>query len=949
MSAANSLRGAHPKFTFLTATRSVKANNLELTFTYQLASNKTFTHKVVLDNIPKERLQKIPTSLLDRLTVAIGMVTALSYWKTTASPQFVVDAAWLDPAECAWWETLLLEGMGEYFFVNDLDHTVPDFVRITTSVPAPPTPNTSSDTLFESELPPLLGEFLVPLGGGKDSVVALELLKAVTLEKNQENTLGSLILETVTTNSHQKKQSTPAHTIATLAKTDQTVVVTQYFDPLLLELNAEDYLNGHTPFSALLAFISILAATMHGYKAVVLANEDSANEGNVTFHGREINHQYSKTLAFETAFRQYCDQFLFKPYSQKNRPEYFSLLRPLFELQIAELFATLPQYHSVFRSCNKGKSSNSWCGSCSKCLFAYLILFPYFPLGELEKHFGKDLFADESLLETAKELLGVGEKKPLDCVGTYEETTVACFLSVGLYHTNKTPLPPLLSWIDQHVLSKEKNLPSRASALSNHWNHNHHLPAELVRAVQKKLYDPLRRLKNKRFIIFGVGREGSSTYAFLRKHFPTQELITADEKPDNQDTKLPATLKADSTTVVFKSPGIPSTHPVVARWLQTGARLSSNTELFFELLKTLPQPATTIGVTGTKGKSTTAAVIARVLEQANTPVLLGGNIGTPPLELWQEITKHLHTHNTAPVVVLELSAHQLAELHHSPNIAVVQNITPEHLDYYRSFEEYVAAKARLVQYQSPADAVVFNCSLEMPTAVAQKSDAQPLCFSLEKTEDSLCYEANGVLQYKNEPVIDTSQLSLVGSHNLLNVMPAVVIGKKLGLTTSTIAEALKSFKPLPHRLEKVTEKQTVVFYNDSLATTPEATIEAVKNFSDRPVVLIAGGADRNLDFSKLAEFLAQSSVVTTVLFPPTGEKIGALLETTAPQIAVTHATTMQAAVQKAYSSALSVLSTQATTANPPVVLLSPGSASFGLFKDYADRGEQFKNNALKLE
>ncbi len=197
----------------------------------------------------------------------------------------------------------------------------------------------------------------------------------------------------------------------------------------MLRMNDEGYLNGHVPFSAILAFISVLGAALVGKRFIPLSNERSANEPSVI--GTTFNHQYSKSFEFENDFSGYLHEFL------TGDIGYFSLLRPLYEIQIGELFARYVKYHSVYRSCNRGKKENTWCGACPKCLFVYIILSPYVERGELIAQFGKDLLEDESLVPVFEELIGIRETKPFECVGTIWEVRHALNLTLDKYSDAK--------------------------------------------------------------------------------------------------------------------------------------------------------------------------------------------------------------------------------------------------------------------------------------------------------------------------------------------------------------------------------------------------------------------------------------------------------------------------------------------------------------------------------
>jgi hypothetical protein len=200
----------------------------------------------------------------------------------------------------------------------------------------------------------------------------------------------------------------------------------------LLELNKQDFLNGHTPFSALLAFQCLLASALTGYRHIALSNESSANES--TVEDTQINHQYSKSVAFEIDFRNYVTKYVSPDFN------YFSFLRPLNELQIGRLFSQFPEYFDIFKSCNVGSKTDIWCGKCPKCLFAYIILSPFISHNRMEQIFGKDLFADASLWDYLKQLTGIDEVKPFECVGTVDEVNHALRMILSDHEDEKLPV-----------------------------------------------------------------------------------------------------------------------------------------------------------------------------------------------------------------------------------------------------------------------------------------------------------------------------------------------------------------------------------------------------------------------------------------------------------------------------------------------------------------------------
>jgi len=452
-------------------------------------------------------------------------------------------------------------------------------------------------------------------------------------------------------------------------------------------------------------------------------------------------------------------------------------------------------------------------------------------------------------------------------------------------------------------------------------------------------------LKKQSTLILGMGREGWSTYKFLRNIFPDKKLALADASPIEKNKEL---IEKDQnlTTyfgenyldnlseyqVIFKSPGIPQTLPEIADAKENGCKLTSNTQLFFELC-----PGITIGVTGTKGKSTTSAVIHQVLKENDLDAHLVGNIGQPSLEILDEL-------NSSSLIVCELSSHQLETMTISPHISVVQDVTSEHLDYYENTEKYQQAKKAIAKFQKQDDFVIFNPQMKGASDIAKLSAGKHLRFSIDEGPDALVFVRNSELIRKDsnqrtELILPTKKLPLYGEHNILNVMPAIIIGTLFNLSAEQIGNALKNFKSLPHRLELVHERKGISYYNDSLATMPEAAVKALDSF-DKPIVLIAGGYERNQDFSNLAKKIVEKEIVGLVLFEPTGKRIEDEIKKLGGQINISFATEMREAVGKSQQMMTNYLEKNSKTEG--IVLLSPGSASFGMFKDYQDRGEQFK-------
>ena len=335
------------------------------------------------------------TEFTKYLIFHIGLVELISYWKATCSKNVIIKAGYINEEQIDFFKKLYFHGLGELFYTNGIEPNYEDFMNITCVIE----PTNINIPNYNG-----IGN-LIPIGGGKDSNVSLELLK----NSFEDNNAFIINPKEVTLK------------CAELAGYDEsnTITVKRTIDKNLIELNKLGFINGHTPFSALVAFISYLCAYINNKKYIVLSNESSANESNVA--GTKINHQYSKTYEFENDFNEYT-----KKYFQIDI-KYFSLLRPLTEYQIAMLFSKYEKYHNVFKSCNVGSKSLpwKWCCNCPKCLFVFIILSPFLYKEKLINIFGEDLFEKEELLNTFIELTGYGETKPFECVGTYEEVRYA--------------------------------------------------------------------------------------------------------------------------------------------------------------------------------------------------------------------------------------------------------------------------------------------------------------------------------------------------------------------------------------------------------------------------------------------------------------------------------------------------------------------------------------------
>jgi UDP-N-acetylmuramoylalanine--D-glutamate ligase len=446
--------------------------------------------------------------------------------------------------------------------------------------------------------------------------------------------------------------------------------------------------------------------------------------------------------------------------------------------------------------------------------------------------------------------------------------------------------------------------------------------------------------KNKKIAVLGLGVEGLSSVRFLVKNGAQvwgldrrnkedidQEMLTQAEGLGARFVLGSDYLKDISDfDLIVRSPGVKLS-------LLEGVKekVTSQTKLFFDLC-----PARVVGITGTKGKGTTSSLIYEMLKASGKDVYLGGNIGTPPLDFLDQLTPESWA-------VLELSSFQLQDLHKSPHIAVMLMVTSEHLDYHKDISEYVEAKRNILAHQTPEDFAVLNRDYPASNESDVYTTGKVFYVSRERETDNSCFSfGNKITLRKNgsdEDVIQTSEIIIPGRHNLENICAAVMAAKLAGVGINTIAQVLKSFKGLEHRLELVATVGGVSYYNDSFSTIPESTIAAIEAFN-QPEILILGGSSKGSDFTELGRVISEANNIKVIIgIGDEWEEIKSKIVNLKPEVLLLEgATNMKTAVTAASKIARS----------GDVVLLSPGCASFGMFKNYKDRGEQFKKEVVSL-
>ena len=364
--------------------------------------------------------------------------------------------------------------------------------------------------------------------------------------------------------------------------------------------------------------------------------------------------------------------------------------------------------------------------------------------------------------------------------------------------------------------------------------------------------------------------------------------------------------------VIIKAPGISFAGMDIEEYAH---KITSQLELLLEFFDVF-----TIGVTGTKGKSTTSSLIYQILQDQGKKSILLGNIGVPVFDYIEELTKDT-------IIVLEMSSHQLEYMKTSPNIAILLNIFPDHLDHYNSYEDYAKAKCNIYKYQKETDYFLYNSDNEMMQKVLKLAKGKTYSVSFEGKEESKIYVKDNTVFLEDKPIYDTQEpRKLVGDYILNNMMFVLGVSEILGLDLRKAVDTINQFEPLRHRLQLVGSYEGVSYYDNSIATIPKATIEAVKALSNVDTLII-GGMDRGIDYTELIEFINQSEMNHIICMPKTGHDIASQIEKKTYLV-----NTMEEAV---------VTAKQVTTKGKSC-LLSPAAASYGFFKNFEEKGDIYQ-------
>lgn len=437
--------------------------------------------------------------------------------------------------------------------------------------------------------------------------------------------------------------------------------------------------------------------------------------------------------------------------------------------------------------------------------------------------------------------------------------------------------------------------------------------------------DLINYFKDKKVIILGFGREGKSTYKLIRKYLKDQHIFVADQNENFQEDSVLLNDQyvtciggkdylenLEDYDVIMKTPGISFAGIDTTKYER---KIKSQLELLLEFLDVF-----TIGITGTKGKSTTSSLIYQVLQDQGKNSMLLGNIGMPVFDYIEEFQKDM-------ILVLEMSSHQLEYMDLSPNIAILLNIFPEHLDHYDSFEKYAKAKCNIFCHQKSKDYFLYNYDNEVVSNFAKVAESKTYKVSFKGDKDSDINIKENKVFFKDKPIYSINdKRNLLGDYSLNNIMFVLGVFEILKLDLEKTIQTINGFKPLRHRLQFVGKYEDVIYYDNSIATIPEATVEAVKALKDVNTLII-GGMDRGIDYSEFIKFLNESEIENIICMPKTGHDIAPKLNKKAYMVE-----TMEEAVKIA----------KEVTKKNKICLLSPAAASYGFFKNFEEKGDIYQ-------
>ncbi|MDD9899652.1 MAG: UDP-N-acetylmuramoyl-L-alanine--D-glutamate ligase [Alphaproteobacteria bacterium] len=424
-------------------------------------------------------------------------------------------------------------------------------------------------------------------------------------------------------------------------------------------------------------------------------------------------------------------------------------------------------------------------------------------------------------------------------------------------------------------------------------------------------------LAGKKIVIWGTGREGQSVYHLIRRHHPDVSIVFVDENAEATLLSIEERLvttdisKAlNDADVIVKSPGVSLYHPEIVRAKARGAGVTSLMNLWFSL----PRIGKTVCITGTKGKSTTAALLAHVLRSLGHGVSLVGNIGQ---------AAGTEENTDAAFFVVEMSSYQAADFESGCDIGVLTSLYPEHLDWHKSLAQYYKDKTRMLHH-----AQTRIVSAQCKDVLAEQAIDLPPYITANAPEGF--HSREGRIYNGAEILPDLQNAYLCRAHNLVNVCTVLTVATALGLEPHAALETMRDFQGLPHRQQELGTKDGILYVDDSISTTPQTTIFALENYKNRPISVIVGGQDRGVDYTPLVRYITEGNVHRIICMGPSGQRIFADLEKNGRANLFT-AENMEEAVRLAKDG----------TPDNGVILLSPAAPSYGMFKNFIERGQAF--------
>lgn len=832
-----------------------------------------------------EETLRFPTPLIGTGTMqnalrALHLALGISYYKIFVSP--VIEHPYqMDEAEAEFWNDVWVNGLGEFLYVNKLSRDVlakfaaQDGVR------------------YESDEAPVLEKrALLGIGGGKDSIVAGELLKQIGIE------LEGFVMAT-------GEQLGQTQSVADTMEIPLNAVERRLDKQLLSLQERPEAFRGHIPISLIFGLVGTALALAKNATYVVVANESSASIPRAEWQGNAVNHQWSKSYEFETKLQKYLHQLV------SPSVTYFSAIRPLSSIAIMKLFANMSQYFEVFTSDNSvfridpaRRPHGRWSLESPKSLSSFILLAPWVDQTDMLRIFGRDFLDEPELEKLFYELIGLEGHQPLDCVGTEEEMVVSLQIIKKQGKFKHSYL--LQKAAERHILEDDNTDVILQKLLEP--APEHAIPEHVYTSLHP-LFTPrqglLEQFRGKQVVFVGVGqgRAMAGVQKFLTEKGSILSFEGVDKRPG--DTPLEFLNEYDqSTTVFIKNEGIPG-HEMPVPYI-------TQLQLFFDEVKA--KDSMVVGITGTKGKSTTTALTAHILKSAGRDVVLAGNIGISPLDALDSATKDT-------IFVLELSSYQLSDLTVSPQISACINLYNDHTDWHGSLEEYWEAKHNIMRFADKDDLFIYNPDFAQLQAWADTANCRTRAIDPNET-------------YHFEDA------KLFGDHNRLNVLIAREIARELGIDDATTHRAVVSFEPLRHRMQYVAKKNSLIYIDDAIGMTPESTLasmQAVQEKYGQIGCLLLGGQDREYDFATLLQKIAELQIPNLVLFPDTQEKIKSMLpEGYTPRVLETQDMTEAVTFAAQHSP------------DNSVVLLSTAAPSYSVWRDFEEKGDLFQSAVTAL-